>query len=323
MRAWLLVLFAVVGFGCHDADLSSYATKSSLAKVATSGSYGDLSEKPDLSGYATTASLAPVASSGSYQDLLDKPVEVDPTIAAQTAGKWCASDGTHVRCDVAPPVIDYAQFDGVQRKCATGGTQTFDGPTATWGTCSRGFFVLTSTTFGGNLGGLIGANTACLKDLQANDWLGKDEALLDRDHVRAFLCTTSTCNNLQPDVVYAFARSGDATVGGARFTTSDGATGPADDANWSDATHFGVTATYFSSRGNLSGTEWSSTPDPEAPPSSYPVGSLQCANWTDGTSGTGNWTSRGNTNSTGSTRWFASGTHPYCGPNRLVCIVDP
>lgn len=46
----------------------------SLATVATSGSYADLTGKPNLAVYATTASLANVATSGSYNDLIDKPI---------------------------------------------------------------------------------------------------------------------------------------------------------------------------------------------------------------------------------------------------------
>ena len=48
--------------------------KPSLATVATSGAYGDLTGKPDLSVYALSSSLATVATSGSYNDLINKPV---------------------------------------------------------------------------------------------------------------------------------------------------------------------------------------------------------------------------------------------------------
>lgn len=80
-------------------DLTAYALSSSLAAVATSGSYNDLSNtptipaaqvnsdwnessssskafilnKPDLSVYAQSANLATVATTGSYNDLSNKP----------------------------------------------------------------------------------------------------------------------------------------------------------------------------------------------------------------------------------------------------------
>ena len=64
------------------AELGSTAVQpSSLATVATSGSYNDLSNKPTLgtmayesaSDYTKTSGLATVATSGDYDDLLDKP----------------------------------------------------------------------------------------------------------------------------------------------------------------------------------------------------------------------------------------------------------
>ena len=68
-------------------DLSVYALANSLAAVATSGdyddltnkptlfsgNYNDLTNKPDLSVYALSSSLATVATSGSYNDLSNKP----------------------------------------------------------------------------------------------------------------------------------------------------------------------------------------------------------------------------------------------------------
>jgi formylglycine-generating enzyme required for sulfatase activity/subtilisin-like proprotein convertase family protein len=44
-----------------------------LAAVATSGAYGDLTDRPDLGAYVLAADLQPVCWSGSYDDLLDAP----------------------------------------------------------------------------------------------------------------------------------------------------------------------------------------------------------------------------------------------------------
>ena len=95
--------------GENETALEAYATKESLATVATSGSYSDLTNKPtiptvptvvsaftndagyltthqSLDAYATKASLAAVATSGSYNDLSDRPVipegaEIDSTLS--------------------------------------------------------------------------------------------------------------------------------------------------------------------------------------------------------------------------------------------------
>ena len=57
-------------------DITGKADKSSLAPVATSGKYADLSGTPaipDISGKADKASLAAVATTGAYNDLTGKP----------------------------------------------------------------------------------------------------------------------------------------------------------------------------------------------------------------------------------------------------------
>src|SRR5690625_957200 len=57
-------------------DAGDYAKTSSLATVATSGSYGDLSDTP---------SLADVATSGSYNDLSNTPAPQDASQVALTS----------------------------------------------------------------------------------------------------------------------------------------------------------------------------------------------------------------------------------------------
>ena len=106
------------GGSSPSVDLSEYPKKTELSKVATSGSYNDLNNKPtipsisglaseafvknaineaklngsgsdiDLSIYAKTADLAKVAKTGSYIDLTDKPyIPPDPDLTpyAKTA----------------------------------------------------------------------------------------------------------------------------------------------------------------------------------------------------------------------------------------------
>lgn len=55
-------------------DLTGLVKGKDLAAVATTGNYADLKGAPDLSGYAQAAKLAAVAASGKYGDLQEKPV---------------------------------------------------------------------------------------------------------------------------------------------------------------------------------------------------------------------------------------------------------
>jgi subtilisin-like proprotein convertase family protein len=55
------------------AALAPFAKAAELAKVASTGAYGDLSGAPDLSVYAKSAGLAKVALSGAYADLSGGP----------------------------------------------------------------------------------------------------------------------------------------------------------------------------------------------------------------------------------------------------------
>jgi len=80
---------SVVVNGVANVDLTPYAQTSSLATVATSGSYNDLSNKPDLSVFARSADLATVATTGDYDDLTNKP----SIPAAQVNSDWNASSG--------------------------------------------------------------------------------------------------------------------------------------------------------------------------------------------------------------------------------------
>ena len=107
---------AAVDYIKNKPDLSVYAQSSSLATVATTGDYDDLTNrptipaaqvqadytqsdstavdyikhKPDLSVYAQSANLATVATTGSYNDLQDRP----SIPAAQVQADYAQSDNT-------------------------------------------------------------------------------------------------------------------------------------------------------------------------------------------------------------------------------------
>lgn len=102
---------------------SNFVVASSLATVATSGSYADLSNKPviptktsDLqndSNFVSSSSLATVATTGNYSDLSGKPTipSVDQTYSASSSN---AQSGTAVAQAIASiPSSSYTAGDGI------------------------------------------------------------------------------------------------------------------------------------------------------------------------------------------------------------------
>lgn len=181
------------------------------------------------------------------------------------------------------------------------------------------YFVLSSGRYTGNLGGLGGASDKCYQDLRTHNFKGKQGSFLPIDTVKAFLCSASdTCTNLKPSSPYAFAVSGDATLGGAVFYTNSIAQGPDDGgANWATSDHFGSAVEYWTGRagGSTSPNRWF-----------LDGSSINATGWTvsassGGPGNTGEW---GTSNSTTETRWTASatGTRFSATPLALICIVD-
>ena len=88
--------------GSGNVITSTYATKSSLATVATSGSYNDLSNKPTIpAAYSHPSThpasmitgLATVATSGKYSDLSGTPTSMTPTAHNQASNTINAMTG--------------------------------------------------------------------------------------------------------------------------------------------------------------------------------------------------------------------------------------
>lgn len=181
---------------------------------------------------------------------------------------------------------------------------------------THGYFVMTSNSMNGNIGGLSGADSACLTNLNAQSWLGKSDAqsrgLLTASKVKAFLCDTSTCNNANASTVYRFARAGSATTGGTSFTTDSSGLGPNNSGLWSAATYFNSTAQFWSDRDQLpsDNVKWASTS----------AGANSCLNWSTNSSGsTGNF---GSADFNNANRWYTTGQG--CNNTlRLVCFVHP
>jgi hypothetical protein len=198
----------------------------------------------------------------------------------------------------------------------------------------KGYFVVSKTTWNGNLGGIDGANSKCLTELGTTNtgWLGYATAnalgLLTAAHVKAWLCSSvntyygvGVCQGLNPNTTYAFADANNVAHGGATFTTDGQGMGPGDSANWSGATYFGASYTYWTARlGNDGSNLWASNVSGSG------------AGFSEGacTNGTNSWTSSssgdqgddGASNNTGSGRWILAS--PACNTTlNLICTVNP
>ncbi len=182
-----------------------------------------------------------------------------------------------------------------------------------------GYFVVTTTAYNGALGGLAGANAACLTELTTTNtsWMGYAAAnsagQLIASKVKAFLCDNSTCTNLTPLATYYFAVAGESGSGGASFTTDATGLGPGDSTIWSAANYFNGARTYWTGRDTTSSSLWSNT----TPANNY----YSCANWAD--NGGSGWSAiYGNSSSTIDNRWRTTGS-PCGSPRSLICAVNP
>lgn len=177
-----------------------------------------------------------------------------------------------------------------------------------------GYFVMSSGTYNGNRGGKSGADATCLTELTSNDWMGKTAAsasgLLNSTYVKAFLCyDSSDCAALVPGFKYYFGRAGAPASGGSFFTTDSLGQGPGDAANWSGSTYFGVSATYWTGRGEDTATKWSTQGE----------SSKTCTGFTS----TSFWGAQGASAQTDENRWNKGGLPNCSGSYRLVCVVQP
>lgn len=175
-----------------------------------------------------------------------------------------------------------------------------------------GYFVLTDATYTGNMGGLSGANSSCLSELTAKNWSGKLNATLSSTKVKAFLCSSSTCQNPTASTTYRFANAADPYLGGATFTSDATGAGPGDTTNWTANDKFGMSALYHTGRDAGTSTLWPTT-----------GGISACADWTNAS-----YTSvaMGRAENTGTGRWTPQALDfaQFCiGARKLICLVNP
>jgi len=216
--------------------------------------------------------------------------------------------------------------DGTTWRSMVGGQTIYSagGTTNPVFTAANGYFVLTSGTFNGNLGGLTGADASCLTDLTNNNWNGKSAAqgfgVLNAAHVHAWMCDKTTCVFPTANKNYYYASAADPTAGGTYFTTGpDGrmgynisnGPGTSDNVQWSALSTFNLTTTVWTNFGTNYSTQ-NTIP--------YTTSDAQtCAGWT--TSATNNGTF-GSTSSADTSRW-ASNTTACTSAKHLICLVNP
>jgi hypothetical protein len=219
-----------------------------------------------------------------------------------------ADEGTQ-RYNYTKHAIEWCNGSGWITAGSVGGTTPL--PTGMGGT---GYFVLSNSSWDGNLGGLVGADAKCRTELSTYNWMGKPGSL-DTSKVYAWLCDGSACNTLIASTNYYYATANDLTAGGAFFTTDTLMRGPGDGFQWNALNRFNVTASYFSNHFPSSNTQWENYPH-----SSGSVAS-NCSNWSTNSSGSiGN--TNGTTTASNDTRFSYLSTN--CGiPSRLICFVNP
>lgn len=189
---------------------------------------------------------------------------------------------------------------------------------------SLGFFVMTSGTYTGDMGGLSGANTICLNELTSNNWKGKTAGVtLTAANVRAWLCSSAGCQNVTSGVLYKFARAGSTTAGGNYLYSDFLGRGSFEDANsnpWYGTNYFGVTTNYWSGRNAFSQTTNGIAWEDQVFPISQNTNT--CSDWTS-TVTNGQY---GQTNPAGccdERQWSSYYSVCSTATYRLICIVDP
>lgn len=178
-----------------------------------------------------------------------------------------------------------------------------------------GYFALTKTTYTGNLGGLAGANAACLEELQSQPWYLKGKLSVSATNVRAFLCDGTSCNNFQPNTKYEFVGLGASPFGGsggAFFYTDASGNAPNSPGSWGNTN----TVSHYTYWGNS--TWWTGRGTGTAVSMPTTTSGLHCTNW-GSTAGNG---TNGTTTSLGSARWN-SGSAACTNTRAIACIVDP
>lgn len=322
--------------GINGVDQIGTATSSSTSNtVTTTGATNNVNElivaaiKLDGSGQSWTTNIT---HDGSYTEQFLRNYMDANNVAYSVVTKMQAASATpsHQWTYTANPGGSYTTYAAMAtfksghtpEICDGSAWRTlFQGGSGVNAPAGSGYFVLSHSTWNGNLGGLVGADAKCLTELTSTytNWRGYSTAnsngQLVASKVRAFLCDQSFCNNLLPLTSYYFAYANDGTAGGAFMTSDSNGIGPNDYNAWAAANYFSGSYDYWVNMAETNAKAWTGTP------SGNIYGTYHhCSSWTDGTSGgTGDI---GNSAQTDGRRW---GTESLAcdGAKRLICLVNP
>lgn len=236
---------------------------------------------------------------------------VDAAIAAGGGGGACyyTSGGG---CAAGYESVPGAFYSGgnAHNICCPGGSASSDA-------LPKGYFVQTFGEYGGDLGGMAGADEKCLTELTNYPWKGKADAqereILDTDHVEAWLCDDSSCNNFKSFSSYEFAHVGYIERGGAEITTGLDGVGFTGNNSWNGSSYFYDGGYYWTGR---------NSGYPSAGSGYIQINSQSgstCSNWTTTASSSG---VMGYGSSANTDRWYHSANN--CSSERkLICLVHP
>ncbi len=281
-----------------------------------------------VTGQELPVKVSLISSLGSPQfricadSLCSTPV-VNWTAGSATTPTWI-SNGQYLQMRVTTPTVGGVSSQLIVQVHQTQVAWSY---TTTGAAQPVGYFVLSSATYNGNLGGLAGANALCLTDLTNNNWNGKASAgTLSADRVKAFLCEDmlgANCQTPAPNTQYFFARSGSLTSGGSSFSTTANTYvgyGPYDSSDWSLPGFFDGTYSYWTGRRYVSGASasnyWRENEDES-------TGVTTCNNWTDLTAAVTGRSAYASPGVTTTLRWNNSSSLACNNSLKLICMVTP
>jgi len=263
---------------------------------------------------------------GSYADIIlicnSGTWEVDETLQLSSNSDTCTAERAgSLRYNSTVGAAELC--DNLEWKLLIG-EEDFTDPTPP--ATDPGYFVLTKDKWYGDIRAVLGdvhptaleaADQLCLTDLTNNDWKGKADAsargLISAANVKAFLCRNGTCNQAAPNETYYFAVSGDATAGGASFTTDGSGLGPGNSQNWAGINYFKGFKEYWTGRDTDNDLSWMG---------SHATNGYERCGFSGFLSSTGERGRIGISNGTDDDRWSAR-VVPCEDEYKLICFVNP
>lgn len=184
-----------------------------------------------------------------------------------------------------------------------------------------GYFVLTKNTYQGDFtlysdetDGYDAADDICLNELLNNQWMGRENTVLNSYTVKAHIYDRKDQGSHEPSTRYYFAVAGDTSLGGAYFDTDVDRKGPGNEIAWNGTNYFGQITEYWTGRfGSDPADYWATA-------TSYSSAGYNCGDWAD-SAGTGRF---GNSSYTDNGRWYNGLAVENCtNEKHILCVVNP